>query len=73
MIATSKEYTDAYGYHDTYQKVFNDNQIAVHNGKPIMKPTDTWSTGSRTDDGNVLLLQNTILSVTPYTRKRARE
>jgi hypothetical protein len=76
MIATSKECPD-HSWPDTYQKIFNENQIAVHNGKPKMKPTDSWSTRSRTshgtNDGNVLLFQNTILSVTPYTRKRARE
>ena len=79
MIATTKEYSYPFKYHDTYTSVFNNNQIAVHDGKPIMAPSETFSKGftsySRTNGGNVMLFQNTIISVKPVTltNKRARE
>lgn len=73
MIVTSKEYRDNDNDHDSYSKVFNAKEIAVHNGVPIMKPGSTWSAHNRTEDGNYLLFQNTIISVTPFTRKRTRE
>ena len=72
-IATTKEYPHAYKYHDTYTSVFNQNQIAVHNGKPIMAPSDPFTSYIRTNEGNVMLFQNTIISVKPVTLKRARE
>ena len=74
MIATTKEHPHAFKYHDTYTSVFNNNQIAVHNGKPIMAPSDTFTNYSRTNGGNVMLFQNTIISVKSIRiRKRARE
>ena len=73
MIATTKEYSYPFKYHDTYTSVFNNNQIAVHDGKPIMAPSETFTNYSRTNEGNVMLFQNTIISVKPATLKRARE
>ena len=52
---------------------FNNNQIAVHDGKPIMAASETFTSYSRTNGGNVMLFQNTIISVKPATLKRARE
>ena len=72
-IATTKEYPNAYSHNDSYSKIFNDHEIAVHNGKPIMKASDMWTDRNRTEFGDVLLFQNTIMSVKPLTRKRARE
>ena len=48
-------------------------QIAVHDGKPIMAASETFTSYSRTNEGNVMLFQNTIISVKPATLKRARE
>ena len=66
-----------YSFRNTYSTIFNDHEIAVHNGKPIMKAGDMWSDYNRTKNGDVLLFQNTIISVdvkpVTLTRKRARE
>ena len=71
-IVTTKEYPNAYKHYDSYSKIFNNHEIAVHNGKAIMEVGDMWTDYNRTECGDVLLLQNTILSAKPY-RKRARE
>ena len=74
MIATPKEQPHAFKSYDTYTSVFDKNQIAVHIGKPIMVPFDTFKGYSRTNGGNVMLFLNTIISVKSIRiRKRARE
>ena len=65
MIATPKEQPHAFKSYDTYTSVFDNNQIAVHIGKPIMVPFDTFKSHSRTNGGNMMLFLNTIISVKP--------
>ena len=71
-IVTTREYSSAYKAFDEYYKIFNNHEIAVHNGKAIMEVGDVWTDQNRTESGDALLFQNTIISVKPY-RKRARE
>ena len=42
-------------------------------GKPNMKAGNFYSHQERFDSGNVLLIQNSIIEIKPFTNKRVRE